>query len=232
LARRHNSFVRFLSTSRVYPIAQLNALEFEETNTRFELPPHQSPSGASVAGIAERFPLEGARTLYCVSTKLSAGFLIEEYRDVYGLRAIINRCGVIAGPWQIGMVDQGVFTYWILAHHFRRPLRYIGFGGKGKHVRDLLHVDDLLALLDEQRCDPAHWDDVTMNVGGGRDCSLSLLETTQVCAEITGNEVQVGNSGETRPCGVPMVLRACLRTPRARLAAADLCGCCVLGARL
>ncbi len=102
---------------------------------------------------------------------------------------MINRCGVIAGPWQMGKVDQGVFTYWMLAHHFRRPLQYIGFGGSGKQVRDLLHVDDLLDLMDEQLADPARWDGVTANVGGGREGSLSLLETTALCAEITGNRI-------------------------------------------
>src|SRR2546423_982125 len=29
----------------------------------------------------------------------------------------------------MGKVDQGVFSYWMLAHHFRRPLSYVGFGG-------------------------------------------------------------------------------------------------------
>jgi hypothetical protein len=29
----------------------------------------------------------------------------------------------------MGKVDQGVFTHWMLSHHFRRPLRYIGYGG-------------------------------------------------------------------------------------------------------
>ena len=27
---------------------------------------------------------------------------------MFGLRAVVNRCGVIAGPWQMGKVDQGV----------------------------------------------------------------------------------------------------------------------------
>ena len=67
-------------------------------------------------------------------------------RRRFGLRTVVNRCGVVAGPWQMGKVDQGVFTYWMLAHHFGRPLRYIGFGGTGKQVRDLLHVDDLVDL--------------------------------------------------------------------------------------
>ena len=63
---------------------------------------------------------------------------------------MIDRCGVIAGPWQMGKVDQGVFTYWLLSHYFGRELRYIGYGGAGKQVRDLLHVDDLVDLVDEQ----------------------------------------------------------------------------------
>ena len=82
---------------------------------------------------------------------------------------MIDRCGVIAGPWQMGKVDQGVFTFWMLAHHFGRPLSYIGFGGQGKQVRDLLHVEDLLALLDEQLSDPGRWDGIVANVGGGHD---------------------------------------------------------------
>src|SRR2546430_1429475 len=123
LARRHSAHVVFLSTSRVYPMGALRRLALEESDTRFELAAEQPLPGASPAGIAEEFPLRGARTIYG-STKLAAELLIEEYRDAYGLRAVIDRCGVIAGPWQMGKVDQGVFTFWVLAHHFRRPLEY------------------------------------------------------------------------------------------------------------
>jgi len=210
LARRDGAHVVFLSTSRVYPVAGLMSLELRETETRFELAAEQAVPGASPAGIGEAFPLTGARTLYG-STKLSAELLIEEYRASYGLRATVNRCGVIAGPWQMGKVDQGVFTYWMLTHHLRRPLRYIGFGGSGKQVRDLLHVDDLLDLIDLQLGDPTAWDGVTANVGGGRACSLSLLETTALCAEITGNAIEVEPSSETRPGDVPVYISDCAK---------------------
>jgi CDP-paratose 2-epimerase len=122
---------------------------------------------------------------------------------------VIDRCGVIAGPWQMGKVDQGVFTYWMLAHHLRRPIRYIGFGGQGKQVRDLLHVEDLVDLLDEQLRDLDHWDGAVLNVGGGRDCSLSLRETTELCAQITGNSVEVESDHETRPGDVPLYISDC-----------------------
>ena len=137
--------------------------------------------------------------------------LIEEYRAAYGLTAVVNRCGVVAGPWQMGKVDQGVFTHWLLAHHFRRPLQYIGFGGAGKQVRDLLHVDDLIELLDQQLGAPAAWDGVVANVGGGRQCSLSLRETTELCAEITGNSVPIDGVDATRPGDVPLYISDCAR---------------------
>ncbi len=210
LARRHAAYVVFLSTSRVYPIAALRSLAFEETATRFELAGEQPVTGASPAGISENFPLDGARTLYG-STKLAAELLIEEYRDAHGVGAVINRCGVIAGPWQMGKVDQGVFTFWMLAHHFGRPLRYVGFDGHGKQVRDLLHVEDLLALIDRQLLDPGHWDGVTANVGGGRDCSLSLLEATELCSEISGKQVDISGVSDTRPGDVPTYVSDCRR---------------------
>jgi CDP-paratose 2-epimerase len=209
-SRSHAADMVFLSTSRIYPVAALQALRLEETETRFELAADQPLPGASPAGISEELPLGGARTLYG-STKLAAELLIEEYRDAYGLRAVINRCGVVAGPWQMGKVDQGVFTYWMLAHHFRRPLQYIGFGARGKQVRDLLHVADLTELIDEQLLRPEHWDGSTVNVGGGRGCSLSLLETTELCAEITGNRLEVTGATETRPADVPVYLSDCTR---------------------
>ncbi len=208
LARRCDAFFVFLSTSRVYPVAALASLELEETESRFEIGPRQALPGVSHAGISEQFPLAGARTLYG-STKLAAELLIEEYRAAYGLSAVINRCGVIAGPWQMGKVDQGVFTHWMLAHHFKRPLSYIGFGGTGKQVRDLLHIDDLVDLLDEQIGASQRWDGITANVGGGRACSLSLRETTSLCAEITGNRMEVRASAETRPGDVPIYLSDC-----------------------
>ncbi|HEX8754579.1 MAG TPA: NAD-dependent epimerase/dehydratase family protein [Solirubrobacterales bacterium] len=210
LARRDGAFFLFLSTSRVYPVAPQVDLNLEEAATRFELASEQDVPGVSPAGISEAFPLDGARTLYG-TTKLAAELLIEEYRSGLGVPAAIDRCGVIAGPWQMGKVDQGVFTHWMLAHYFRNPLNYIGFGGHGKQVRDLLHVDDLVDLVERQLLDPGSWDGRTVNVGGGRECSLSLLETTEICRRLTGNEVPIGSVRETRQGDVPVYLSDCAR---------------------
>ena len=208
LARQAGARLVFLSTSRVYPYPALNALAVEERESRFELLPAQEVPGASERGISERFPLQGPRTLYG-TTKLAAELLIGEYAATHGVEAVIDRCGVIAGPWQMGKVDQGVFTYWMLCHHFGLPLRYIGFGASGKQVRDLLHVDDLLELVEEQLTAPRRWAGQTLNVGGGRRSSLSLREATEICRELTGNEVTIDPDPEPRPGDVRVYLSDC-----------------------
>ena len=65
----------------------------------------------------------------------------------FGLKAIINRCGVLAGPWQMGKVDQGFMSLWAARHLYGGTLSYNGFGGLGHQVRDVLHVDDLYDLI-------------------------------------------------------------------------------------
>ncbi len=205
LARRRSADLIFLSTSRVYPIQALGSLRYTEEETRFVLEDEQPYSGASACGIAEEFPLAGARSLYG-STKLASELFVEEYGAAFGLRTVVNRCGVITGPWQMGKVDQGVFALWMARHYFGGELSYLGYGGTGKQVRDLLHVDDLYELIDHQARDPGLFDGGTFNVGGGPERSLSLRETTALCREITGNTITIHEDPETRTADVPLYL--------------------------
>lgn len=208
LCRRHDAQLVLLSTSRVYPVAALRDVSYSETETRFALDAVQTVGGVSEAGISERFPLDGPRTLYG-ATKLAAELLVTEYAETFALRTVVDRCGVIAGPWQMGKVDQGVVAHWVLAHRFGRGLTYIGYGGTGKQVRDVLHVDDLVDLVVEQLDDPGHWAGTTFNVGGGADGSVSLQELTALCREETGADVEVRPAGEDRPGDVPIYVSDC-----------------------
>lgn len=210
LARRSGCQFIFLSTSRVYPMDGLRQASLIEEETRFELAADQPAPGWTGAGVSEDMPLTGARTFYG-TTKLSAEFLCAEFSAHFGVPTVINRCGVVAGPWQMGKVDQGVFTHWMLAHEFKKPLSYIGYGGTGKQVRDLLHVDDLVELIEEQLAEPDRWADRTFNVGGGREVSLSLQETSRICARLTGNELDVGSVIEDRDGDVPLYISDCSR---------------------
>lgn len=197
-ARRWGSSVMFLSTSRVYPVSPINALSFREEETRFTLESKQKVRGASGQGISEEFPLEGARSLYGAS-KLSSELLLHEYIDTYKLKGIINRCGVITGPWQMGKVDQGVVVLWVAKHYFKKPLSYIGYGGSGKQVRDILHVQDLFNLVKLQLEDVEKYSDTVFNVGGGTEISVSLRELTELCIASTKNTVKIDRISENRP---------------------------------
>ena len=185
-----------LSTSRVYPMEALNRLPYREEETRFRWNAAGALPGFSEQGIAETFPLTGARSFYGAS-KLASELLLQEY--VYGtqMQAVINRCGILAGPWQMGKVDQGVITLWVAHHYFGQPLRYMGYGGSGKQVRDLLHVDDLFDLLVVQLQTPSVWDGRIYNIGGGNEVSTSLCELTELCAAETGCRLSIGQVPET-----------------------------------
>jgi len=197
LAYRAKADFVFLSTSRVYPAATLNSLCFRESSTRFEWLDQQPVIGASALGIAETLPTTGARSIYGM-TKLAAELMIEEFGDAFGLRYVINRCGLIAGPWQMGKVDQGVVTLWLAAHYFGRPLRYIGFGGEGKQLRDILHVSDLAELVGAQAGCMERFKGLTLNVGGGLAFSRSLREMTIACEELTGCRIEIGSEALER----------------------------------
>jgi CDP-paratose 2-epimerase len=201
LARRCRSDFIFVSTSRVYPFRTLNALAFRESATRFELCSEQRLPGASDRGISEEFPLEGPRSLYGM-TKLAAELMVEEYADAYGLRYLVNRCGLLAGPRQMGKVDQGVISLWVLAHHYGRPLNYIGFRGTGKQVRDFLHIDDFCDLVLDQMRSFDLYANRRFNVGGGVEFSLSLSEMTDLCRQVTRRCVPVEASVSERPADV------------------------------
>jgi CDP-paratose 2-epimerase len=200
-ARRQGAAFLFLSTSRVYPIETINRLAVREEATRFTWTAEESLPGYSRRGIAEDFPLSGARSLYG-ATKLSAELLLQEYAFLYRMPVLINRCGVLTGPWQMGKVDQGVVTLWVARHAFGRPLQYTGFGGQGKQVRDLLHVEDLFALVVRQMDDVSRWDGRIYNVGGGVEVSASLLELTGVCQDVTGQRIALSSVPATSPVDV------------------------------
>ena len=204
-ARKRADRFLFLSTSRVYSIASLRAIKLEEAPGRFEIASDQDLPGISVHGISETFPTSQARSFYG-TTKLASEMMIQEYVESYGLKALIDRCGVIAGPGQFGKSDQGVFTLWVARHYFGLPLKYTGFGGTGKQVRDLLHPADLIHLLRRQMEWTKPWQGQIFNVGGGRSVSVSMREMTDACRSVLGKETPVEGIDETAPYDIPMYM--------------------------
>jgi CDP-paratose 2-epimerase len=187
----HSAGFILLSTSRVYsigPLAEL-AMEVEEHpgkggfRNRFVPQAGQAfPEGITPDGISEAYASTPPVSLYG-STKVTSEHLALEYGETFGFPVWINRCGVLAGARQFGHPAQGIFAFWI--HSFRegRALKYIGFDGKGRQVRDCLHPRDLVPLLVQQMGDAANAArrPRVINLAGGLANSSSLAELTEWC---------------------------------------------------
>jgi len=209
-ARFYKSHFMFISTSRVYPIEPLLSLPVCESPTRFDWDLAEG-NGFGKEGISQEFGMHGYRSLYGTS-KYCSELLIAEYVANYSLKAIINRCGVLTGPWQFGKVDQGFMALWASAFAYNRSLKYIGFGGSGKQVRDVLHICDLFLLIELELERASEWKGEVVEASGGKTNSVSLLELTSLCEKISQNSIEIGRVTETRPMDLPVFYMNCERT--------------------
>jgi len=179
--KRHLAGLVLLSTSRVYSIPALAAIPLKAKNNAYELDESAPlPAGLTRQGVGVDFSTDPPISLYG-STKLASEVIALEYGAAFGLPVWINRCGVLAGAGQFALPEQGIFSYWINSHLRRRPLRYIGFDGTGKQVRDALHPRDLAALLDLQIASTRVDGQRTYTAGGGTENAMSLAQLTQWC---------------------------------------------------
>lgn len=204
-AKKHQAAIIFLSTSRVYPYNTLEVADLITSSSRFNFSNNQSFQGLSEQGVAENYPLEGLRSLYG-ATKLASEYFIQEFAHNFGLSAVINRCGVLSGPYQMGKIDQGVIVLWMAKHFWKGKLGYIGYGGLGQQTRDILHIRDLFRLVQWQITNLRLLKNQIFNVGGGLFNSVSLSELTELCAKITGNKIDIDSTHENRPGDLPVYI--------------------------
>ncbi len=202
--KMHGAGLILLSTSRVYSARELAHLPVQIKHDAFELEEDQPSKGFSSEGISENFPTISPISLYGAS-KLASETLILEYGNSFDFPVWINRCGVMAGAGQFGKAEQGIFSYWVHSFREKKPLKYIGFGGKGHQVRDALHPKDLVSLLVKQMTKPHRDAPKIINLGGGPENSISLKQLTSWCEECFGvNEILA--SGEERPMDAPWIV--------------------------
>ena len=195
-AKNDRAKIIFLSSSRVYPIKLLNKL-IQSKNLKNKI--------KSFKIIDEKFSILGPRSIYGF-TKLSSEMLIEEFAYQYGIKFIINRCGVISGPLQFGKQDQGFVSLWIWRHLNKIKLNYIGYGGNGHQVRDVLHIDDLknLILLQIKKINKIN--NQIFNVGGSVKNKVSLLDLTKICQKLSGNKIKIGKIKKTSNYDMPVFI--------------------------
>ena len=110
--KRDKSNIIFLSSSRVYSISKLKNLIANQ---------NLSEPIKTKKKINETFETSQPSSLYGF-TKLASEKLIREFSFVHNTKFIINRFGVIAGPWQFGKQDQGFISLWISKHFLKKKI--------------------------------------------------------------------------------------------------------------
>ena len=181
LAKKNDSKIIYLSSSRVYSIKKINDF-FKRIKYKKKLPKKLK--------INENFSTSSPISLYGF-TKLASEILIKEFSYLHNLKFIINRFGVVSGYGQFGKQDQGFVSMWLWKHLNKIPIYYLGFGGFGNQIRDVLDIDDLCSLIKEQIIKINKINNETFNVGGGLKNSISLRELSNYSTKITTNHVRI-----------------------------------------
>jgi len=174
----------FLSSSRVYSIKKLREVKRKNFS------------------INEKFDTSNPKSIYGF-TKFSSEHLIREFSYLYKIKYIINRLGVISGPWQFGKEDQGFVSLWVWKHINKKKLCYIGFGGKGSQIRDVVHIDDVCKLVSKQIKKINSINNLTLNAGGGKKNAISLKDLTKICQKITSNKIKIFSKKFTSDYDIP-----------------------------
>ena len=183
----------FLSSSRVYSIKKLR----EIINKNKLIKPIKIKKL-----INENFETSSASSLYGF-TKFSSEKLILELFFETNLKYIINRFGVIAGPWQFGKQDQGFIPLWVAKHFLKKKLSYIGFGGYGHQVRDILHINDVCEIIKLQIKNLNKINNDIFNIGGGFKNKISLKDLTNKCQKLTKNKIKFNKKPKTSIFDIP-----------------------------
>ena len=191
--KKDNANIIFLSSSRVYSISRLR---------NFSKSLNISKPLKIKKKINENFDTANASSLYGF-TKLASEKLIREIFFNTKLKYIINRFGVIAGPWQFGKQDQGFVPLWVAKHYLKKKLSYIGFGGYGNQVRDVIHIDDVCEIISIQIKKLKKINNNTFNIGGGLKSYISLKDLTSKCQKITNNKIIIKKVPKTSIFDIP-----------------------------
>ena len=99
--------------------------------------------------------------------------------------------------------DQGFVPLWVARHLLKKKLSYIGFGGNGYQVRDLLHIDDVCKIIYLQIKKLNRINNETFNIGGGPRNSISLKNLTKKCEILTKNKIKIKEISQTSNFDIP-----------------------------
>ena len=167
------SFI-FMSTNKVYG-DRPNTLPIEELETRYEIK-------GGVDSIDETMSIDQSKHSIFGASKVAADIMVQEYGRYFGMNTVVFRGGCITGPNHQGAQLHGFLSY--IVKCIVSDSSYKIFGYKGKQVRDNIHSYDLVNAFWNYHKNPRPA--AVYNMGGGRENSLSILETIDLVNKYVG----------------------------------------------
>lgn len=162
----------FTSTNKVYG-DRPNQLPMVEMDKRYDY-------ADSIDGIAEDMSIDSCLHSLFGASKVAADVMCQEFGRYFDMPTGIFRGGCLTGPQHSAVELHGYLGYIVLCAVTGRE--YTIYGYKGKQVRDQIHSRDVVRLFLEFYRNPKSGE--VYNLGGGRQNSLSILETIDLLAQL------------------------------------------------
>jgi len=162
----------FTSTNKVYG-DRPNTLPLVELEKRYDY-------AGGVMAIDETMSVDQCLHSLFGASKVAADVLCQEFGRYFNMPVGVFRAGCLTGPQHAAVELHGYLAYIVICAITGRE--YTIYGYKGKQVRDQIHCRDVgrlfLEFFRNPRCGEVY------NLGGGRENSLSILETIDILREM------------------------------------------------
>ena len=155
----------FTSTNKVYG-DRPNSLPLVELEKRYDYE-------NGIDAIDESMSIDGCLHSIFGASKVAADVMCQEFGRYFGMPVGIFRAGCLTGPHHAAVELHGFLAYIVFCAVIGRDYTILGY--KGKQVRDQIHCRDVARLFLEFFKHPRCGE--TYNLGGGRENSLSIIET-------------------------------------------------------
>jgi CDP-paratose 2-epimerase len=160
----------FTSTNKVYG-DRPNYLPLTELEKRYDY-------AGGLDGVDESMSIDQCLHSVFGASKVAADVMCQEFGRYFQMPVGVFRGGCLTGPQHAAVELHGYLAY--IVHCAASGREYTINGYKGKQVRDQIHSHDVAQLFLEffrsPRCGEVY------NLGGGRQNSLSILETIDALA--------------------------------------------------
>lgn len=173
----HNPLVIYTSTNKVYGGMESIGIELRDDHYTYTGLPE---------GVDETQPLDFHSPYGC--SKGTGDQYVRDYARIYGLNTVVFRQSCIYGTWQFGTEDQGWLAHFTIAALLGEPLTIYG---DGKQVRDVLFVEDLVSAFEAAIAQPDKVTGQIVNVGGGPQNAISLLDLIDMLEALRGKPMSV-----------------------------------------